>query len=141
MTSVRTVRTPIGDECYEQSSGNEELLPVHASEGQSTVKASHSLVGSLLWGHVALVPTSQSMFRKQRNNHISPFYAIGIPQKVLSVVRYLKGSKLLKVHIVKKSNPGAPLDLTTLSDADASVKADRKSLTGAVVELSGMLVS
>ena len=37
MNLVKTVRTPIGDDCYEETLGNEDIPPAYASEGKPTV--------------------------------------------------------------------------------------------------------
>nr|CCA22529.1 transposon polyprotein reverse transcriptase putativ [Albugo laibachii Nc14] len=57
------------------------------------------------------------------------------------IIRYLKGSKTLKLHMVAEPITGASLNLVTSNDVYfASDKVDRKSLTGAIVVPNGMLV-
>lgn len=49
MESEKIVQTPIEDDCYEKNLGDEYPLPVHAIDGQPTLKAFQSLVRILLW--------------------------------------------------------------------------------------------
>nr|CCA16586.1 PREDICTED: copia proteinlike putative [Albugo laibachii Nc14] len=121
MNLVKTVRTPIGDDCYEETLDNEDLLPDHGTERPPTVKSFQSRVGT------------------SRQTHRSSFRDWNLAKRI---VRYLKGKKTLELHMVAEPNTRTPLNLATFSDADfASDKADRNSLTEAVVELNGMLVS
>lgn len=46
---VKITRTSIGDDSYEVSVNNEDMLLVHGREVQSTVMNFQALVGSLLW--------------------------------------------------------------------------------------------
>ena len=49
MRLVTGVRTTIGDDCYDLSLDNKDILTVHVSEGQSTVKGFQFFVCNLLW--------------------------------------------------------------------------------------------
>nr|CCA22025.1 pol polyprotein putative [Albugo laibachii Nc14] len=124
MDLVKTVRTPIGDDCYEETLGNEDLLPVHASEGQPTFKSFQSLVGSLLWVARSTRPNiAFSVHEASRQTHQPSFRDWNLAKRS---VRYLYGSKTLKLHMVTEPNTVAPLNLATFSDADfASDRADR----------------
>ena len=93
MELIKGIRTPIGDDCYELSLGHENLLPVHASEGQPTVKIFQSLVGRLLW--VARCTRPDIAFSVQTATSQTHQPIVRDWNLAKRILRYLKGTQLL----------------------------------------------
>lgn len=87
----------------------------------------------------AVVRTSFSVHKATQKTHWPSFRDWNFSKRIL---RYLKGSKALKLHIVAEPRNGAKFNLQTFSGADfASDKIYRNSLTGAIVMLPGIIDS
>ncbi|POM72016.1 Integrase catalytic core protein [Phytophthora palmivora] len=138
MEHANGVRTPIGAEWNEVDVS--ELLPTSGGEGVVTVPRFQSLVGSLLWIARCTRPDVAFAVHKATRKAHSPSMADWKLAK--RVVRYLAGTKRLRLQMKGNRGSEEALEMVAYSDADfAADKKDRKSVTGGLVTLDGMPVS
>ncbi|GAB9471215.1 unnamed protein product, partial [Globisporangium polare] len=140
LQDANSVRSPIGDDCYEVPPAVAELLQAKAADGMPTIKSFQSLVGSLLWIARCTRPeVAFAVHKATRQTHQPRLQDWKLAKRI---ARYLKGTKGLKLRMDAMASGREPLTLESYSDADyAADKADRKSLTGGVVLMNGMPVS
>ncbi|GMF45370.1 unnamed protein product [Phytophthora fragariaefolia] len=140
LTKAHGVRVPISEDWNEIQDASTELLPADGGEGTATVKTFQSLVGSLLWIARCTRPDiAFAVHKVTRRTHAPTIADWKLAKRVL---RYLAGTRSLKLRMTGNGGVGQPLDVAGYSDADyAADKADRKSTTGGLVIVDGMIVS
>ncbi|OWY96906.1 putative mitochondrial protein [Phytophthora megakarya] len=108
--------------------------------GTTTVTTFQSLVGSLLWIARCTRPDiAFAVHKATRRTHAPTVADWKLAKRVL---RYLAGTKSLKLRMDGGKSVARPLDVVGYSDADyAADKTDRKSTTGGLVTADGMAVS
>ncbi|OWZ15971.1 putative mitochondrial protein, partial [Phytophthora megakarya] len=138
METANAVRTPIGPESNE--AGVSELLSTAGGAGAVTVGEFQSLVGSLLWIARCTRPDIAFAVHKATRKTHGPSVADWKLAK--RIVRYLAGTKRLRLQMNGIKGPEEALEVVAFSDADfAADKTDRKSVTGGLLTLDGMAVS
>ncbi|POM67045.1 Pol Polyprotein [Phytophthora palmivora] len=131
------VRVPIGEDWNEAHDASTELLPVDGGAGDVTVKDFQSLVGSLLWISRCTRPDiAFAVHKATQRTHVPTASDWKLAKRVL---RYLAGTKSLKLRMRGDGDVDQPLRVVGYSDADSAAdKADRKSTTGGLVTVDGM---
>uniref|UniRef100_A0AAV1UXX8 Uncharacterized protein n=1 Tax=Peronospora matthiolae TaxID=2874970 RepID=A0AAV1UXX8_9STRA len=113
MESCNGVLTPIGDECNMDDEEDAEYLPARGAKGDRMQKATRQTHR----------PTIKDWKTAKR------------------ITRYLKMSKNLKLHLDSAGNVSEDVRVECWSDADfAASKADRKSISGCVLTVDGVMV-
>ncbi|GMF58755.1 unnamed protein product [Phytophthora fragariaefolia] len=134
------VGVPIGEDWNEAQDASTELLPVGGAAGAATVATFQSLVGSWLWVARCTRPDITFVVHKATRRTHAPTVADWKLAK--RVLRYLAGTRSLKLRMKGYGGVDLPLDVVGYSDADyAGDKADRKSTTGGLITVDGMVVS
>ncbi|OWZ15199.1 putative mitochondrial protein [Phytophthora megakarya] len=140
LEKAHAVRVPIGEDWNEAQDGSTELLPTNGGEGAATVKTFKSLVGSLLW--IARCTRPDIAFAVQKATRRTHAPAVADWKLAKRVLRYLAGTKSLKLRMKGNDGVGRTLDVVGYSDADyAADRADRKSTTGGLVTVDGTVIS
>ncbi|KAG3105800.1 hypothetical protein PI125_g13360 [Phytophthora idaei] len=142
LDKAAAVRTPIGDgQDGEETAG---LLSCNGagSPRRPTVKTCQSLVGTLLWiSRCARPDISFAVHRVTRNAHAPTEADWRLAKRI---AKYLKGTKELKLLMNTDENAMGDdgVLVEAFSDADhASDKKDRKSVTGGVLMVAGVVVA
>lgn len=137
MEKMHGVRTPIGVEWNEVQASEGAALPVSGRDEVVTVKKFHSLVGSLMWIPRCTQPDVVFAVHKVSRRTHSPTFADWKLTK--RIMRYLAGTKKLRLHMSEDKGPDELLEVVAYTDADyAADKEDRKSVTGGLVTMDGM---
>ncbi|GMF57079.1 unnamed protein product [Phytophthora fragariaefolia] len=139
LAQAHAVRCPIGQE---DPVIDDQLLPespVQADPSAPTKKHFQSLVGSLLW--IARCTRPDIVFavhRATRRTHAPIMQDWKLAKRI---ARYLAGSVALKLRMNEDQAPNLPINLVCYTDADfAGDNLDRKSVSGAVFNVNGMIV-
>ncbi|KAE9159173.1 hypothetical protein PF004_g31638 [Phytophthora fragariae] len=140
MEHAHGVRTPIGPEWNELRGAECEKLPVTGGAEVATVKRFQSSVGSLMWVSRCTRPDiAFAVHKASRRTHDTTVDDWKLAKRVL---RYLGGTKELRLRMRGNKKAGELLEVVAYSDADfAADKEDRKSVTGGLVTVDGMPVS
>lgn len=137
---VNATRTPVGDvQAPDAATGGGELLPTigPGTPEYPTIRSFQSLLGSLLWVVRCISFAVHKASRRAHAPTVADFKA------AKRIARYLAGSASLKLHMGASDGTDAttPLVLDTYTDADyAAEHRDRKSISGGIIRLNGMLV-
>ncbi|GMG14877.1 unnamed protein product [Phytophthora fragariaefolia] len=117
-----------------------EKLPVTGGAEVATVKRFQSLVGSLMWVSRCTRPDlAFAVHKASRRTHDPTVDDWKLAKRVL---RYLGGTKELRLRMRGNKKAGELLEVVAYSDADfAADKEDWKSVTGGLVTVDGMPVS
>ncbi|GMF18948.1 unnamed protein product [Phytophthora fragariaefolia] len=140
MEHTHRVRTPIGPEWNELRGAECEKLPVTGGAEVATVKRFQSLVGNLMWVSRCTRPDiAFAVHKASRRTHHPTVDDRKLAKRVL---RYLGGTKELRLRMRGNKKAGELLEVVAYSDADfAADKEDRKSVTGGLVTVDGKPVS
>ncbi|KAG6612031.1 Integrase catalytic core protein [Phytophthora cinnamomi] len=140
LEKAHAVRVPIGEDWSEVQDASTELLPADGGAGAATVKTFQSLIGSLLWIARCTRPDiAFAVHKATRRTHAPTVADWKLAKRVL---RYLAGTKSLRLRMKGDCGVDRSLDVVGYSDADyAADKADRKSTTGGLVSVDGTAVS
>ncbi|KAJ8523758.1 hypothetical protein ON010_g17361 [Phytophthora cinnamomi] len=140
LEKAHAVRVPIGEDWNEAQDASTELLPADGGAGAATVKTFQSLVGSLLWIARCTRPDiAFAVHKATRRTHAPTVADWKLAKRVL---RYIAGTKSLRLRMKGDGGVDRSLDVVGYSDADyAADKADRKSTTGGLVSVDGIAVS
>ena len=132
MTKCNPVTTPIGD-CESEHHEDQDLLD------QAMAKRFRSLAGALLWiARCSRPDIGFAVHRMTRRTHAPRVQDWKLGKRVL---RYLSGSIDYRLHI-KRNCKEHDLSFTVYSDADfAADNEDRKSISGSMVMVNGLLVT
>ena len=115
------------------------LLEATSTNRAPTIKDFQSLVGSLLW--VARCTRPDIAFAVHKTTRQTQQPRLHDWKLAKRVVRYLKGTKTMKISMKPSDGGRASTKLESYSDSDfASDKSDRKSLTGGIILLNSMAV-
>ncbi|KAJ0395767.1 hypothetical protein P43SY_005684 [Pythium insidiosum] len=140
LEKANAVRMPIGEE-GPVSEEDTAALPVTGpgTPERPTVRSFQSLVGSLLW--VARCTRPDIAFAVHRASRRTHAPTVGDHKLAKRIARYLAGTTDVKMKMAC-DNPGSrKIRVETYSDADyAADKEDRKSVSGAMVMMNGMLI-
>uniref|UniRef100_A0AAV1UJL8 Uncharacterized protein n=1 Tax=Peronospora matthiolae TaxID=2874970 RepID=A0AAV1UJL8_9STRA len=128
MTDTNSSRAPIGTDVYEVQCADCGLLADTGAPGQPSVRASHSIVGSLLWVAMCTRPDiAFAVHKATRQAHEPRVHDWKLAKRI---VRYLSGTRGLKISMNPAVEETAQPVIMSYSDADnAADKADRTSLT------------
>ncbi|GMG17047.1 unnamed protein product [Phytophthora fragariaefolia] len=131
---------PIGEDWNEAQDASTALLPVGGTAGAAIVTTFQSLVGSLLWIARCTRPDiAFAVHKATRRTHAPTVADWKLAKRVL---RYLAGTRSLKLRIKGYGGVDLPLDVVGYSDADyAGDKVGRKSTTEGLITVDGMVVS
>jgi hypothetical protein len=116
-----------------------QLLPSVGVNREPTIRSFQSLVGSLLWIARCIRPDiSFAVHKATRHTHQPRTSDWKLAKRI---VRYLKATKTLKLRMDVGVPDGRCIQVESWSDADfAADKGDRKSVTGCVVAMNGVIV-
>lgn len=130
------VRSPVGDEWNESAVNTGELHPVTGSDDTITVSSFQSLVGSLLWLARYTHPNiAFAVHKATRRAHILTMTDWKL------YLRYLAGTRALRLRMHGKGDSRKPLEVVAYSDADfAADKEDRRSVIGGFITMDGMAI-
>ncbi|GMF59553.1 unnamed protein product [Phytophthora fragariaefolia] len=136
MEYAHGMRTPIGDDANACMRKDAVSLTGNSNESV-TVTDFRSLVGSLLWLTRCTQPDIAFAVHKVTRRTHSP--TVDDWKIATRILRYLSGTKELRLNIRGNADSDAPLNVVTYSDADvAADKEDRKSVTGGIVTVDDM---
>ncbi|POM64836.1 Integrase catalytic core protein [Phytophthora palmivora] len=140
LEKAHAVRAPIGEYWNEAQDTSSEMLPIDGRAGAVTVRTFQSIVGSLLWMARCTRPDiAFAVHKATRRTHAPTVADWKLAKRVL---RYLAGTKSLKLRMKEVDDKGQSLRVIGYSDADyAGDQADRKSTTGGLVTVDGMPIS
>uniref|UniRef100_A0AAV1UG67 Uncharacterized protein n=1 Tax=Peronospora matthiolae TaxID=2874970 RepID=A0AAV1UG67_9STRA len=117
-------KTLIEKDCYEVVGKEDEMLETTSADGEETINAFQSLVGSLLWVARCSRPDIACAAHDATRQTHAP-----------------RGTESLKLKMAPARPSRDPLQIETYLDADfAAKKEDRKSLKVVVVLLNGIVV-
>ncbi|GMF15396.1 unnamed protein product [Phytophthora fragariaefolia] len=139
LAQAHTVLCPIGQE---DPVIDDQLLPespVQTDPSAPTKKHFQSLVGNLLWIARCTRPDiAFAVHRATRRTHAPTMQNWKLTMRI---ARYLAGSVALKLHMNEDQASNLPINLVCYTDADfAGDNLDRKSVSGAVFSVNGMIV-
>ena len=137
LKDANPVKVPISQEYEDLNLGESEVLP---KDGKVSIKSFQSLVGSLLWICRRTRPDISFVVHKAtRRTHAPKQVDWNLAKRI---ARYLKGSKHMKLHMGTSKNANTSTTIKAYSDSDyAGSKDDRKSTTGGVVLMNGMVLN
>uniref|UniRef100_A0AAV1T135 Uncharacterized protein n=1 Tax=Peronospora matthiolae TaxID=2874970 RepID=A0AAV1T135_9STRA len=140
MTDANSSRAPIGTDVYEVQCADSGQLADTGVPGQPSVRAFQSIVESLLWVARRTRPgIAFAVHKATRQTHEPRIHDWKLAKRI---VRYLSSTRGLKISMKPAVEETAQPVLMSYSDADyAADKANRKSLTGSVIMLNGMIIS
>ncbi|KAG6613467.1 Integrase catalytic core protein [Phytophthora cinnamomi] len=140
MEHAHGVRTSIGDDSNKCARKDAGLLKANEYNGAVTISDFQSLVGSLLWLARCTRPDiAFAVHKVTRRTHSPTMDDWKLAKRIL---RYLAGTRELRLGMQGKADSDEPLEVVAYSDADfAADKEDRKSVTGGLVTLDGMAVA
>uniref|UniRef100_A0AAV1VLU9 LAGLIDADG endonuclease n=1 Tax=Peronospora matthiolae TaxID=2874970 RepID=A0AAV1VLU9_9STRA len=138
LDAANGVRAPIGDDSNDDVSEGVYLSANRGKKGETTVRNFQSLVGSLLWSARCSRPDiSFAVHRATRRTHQPTVSDWKLAKRV---ARYLKTTKDMKLKMSLEDEKDV-ITVTCWSDSDfAADKSDRKSITGGVLTVSGVIV-
>uniref|UniRef100_A0AAV1VPD8 Reverse transcriptase Ty1/copia-type domain-containing protein n=1 Tax=Peronospora matthiolae TaxID=2874970 RepID=A0AAV1VPD8_9STRA len=139
MESCNGVRTPIGDECNMDDGEDAEYLPARGAKGDPSVKFFQSLVDCLLW--IARCTRPDICFAVHKTIRQTHKPTLKDWKTAKRIMRYLKMSKNLKLHLDGAGHVSEDVRVECWSDVDfAASKADRKSISGCVLTVDSAVV-
>uniref|UniRef100_A0AAV1T532 Integrase catalytic domain-containing protein n=1 Tax=Peronospora matthiolae TaxID=2874970 RepID=A0AAV1T532_9STRA len=138
LNAANGVRAPIGDDSNDDVSEGVYLSANRGKKGEPTVRNFQSLVGSLLWiARCSRPDISFAVHRATRRTHQPTVSDWKLAKRV---ARYLKTTKDMKLKMSLEDEKDV-ITVTCWSDSDfAADKSDRKSITGGVLTVSGVIV-
>lgn len=137
LSDCRLVKVPISVS-YQDEAQDSTQLPSFGGDG-ATIKTFQSVVGSLLWMARCTRPDlSFAVYRATRKAHAP---SQGDWNLVIKILKYLKWSATEKL-ILRPTVASFPAVVEVYTDADwAGDKEDRKSTSGMVLLINGVLIS
>ncbi|CAI5720386.1 unnamed protein product [Peronospora destructor] len=140
LQDAHSAMMPIGLDHDNNTREADALLPKESTVGSASMKKFQSIVGSLLWLARCTRPDiAYAVHRATRRNHAPTTNDWQLSKRI---ARYLKGTMNVKLRIGQRDAEGkAAVQITSTSDADfAGDKTDRKSVSGAIFRVDGMMV-
>uniref|UniRef100_A0AAV1UAA6 Uncharacterized protein n=1 Tax=Peronospora matthiolae TaxID=2874970 RepID=A0AAV1UAA6_9STRA len=116
-----------------------EYLPARGAKGDPSVKSFQSVVGNLLW--IARCTRPDICFAVHKTTRQTHKPTLKDWKTAKRIMRYLKMSKNLKLHLDGAGHVSEDVQVECWSDADfAASKVDRKSISGCVLTVDGAVV-
>ncbi|GMG17893.1 unnamed protein product [Phytophthora fragariaefolia] len=140
LAQAHSVRHPTGEEQDVPITADELLpeLPARADLTMPTIKMFQSLVGALLW--IASSTRSGIAFAVHRTSPRTHAPTLQDWKLAKQIARYLFGTLELRFHMVENQPATSVIDLVYYTNADVGGdRVDRKSVSGAVLCLNGMV--
>lgn len=141
LAQAHPARCPIGED-QNVPITTDELLPespTRSDPSVPTIKMFQSLVGALLWIARCTRPDiGFAVHRATRRTHAPTLQDWKLDKRI---ARYLAGTLDLRFHMVKDHPTTSAIELVCYTDADfGGDRVDRKSVSGAVLCMNGMVV-